>query len=232
MVRQTQFSNRPEDISRFEAGTPFVRMFSMFTSHYNMRANLLTTEFTKAARDMGLKKGAGRALYIYTLGFAIPALVGAAIENAFSGEAQRAANDAENQKDGDSYMWEFVKFFFGSQFKSATAMIPGVGPAINSTVNQFTGHGSDTINASPAITALEHAVSSPHSIYEAVAKKGKPSKAIKDTLTALGLLTGLPLGAVARPVGYVADVAAGVEKPRNPIDFMRGVISGHWVPKK
>lgn len=56
-VRQTQGSFDPESLSNFEAGTPFVRAFTMFYSYFNMQANLLGSEFQKVAESMGVKKG-------------------------------------------------------------------------------------------------------------------------------------------------------------------------------
>ena len=40
-VRETQGSLQPEDISRFESGPAFARMFTQFQSYFNMQANLL-----------------------------------------------------------------------------------------------------------------------------------------------------------------------------------------------
>jgi hypothetical protein len=63
VVREALGSFAPEDLSRFETGTPFQRFFSMFYSFYNTKANMLTTEVTSTVRNMGLRKGAGRLLY-------------------------------------------------------------------------------------------------------------------------------------------------------------------------
>ncbi|MCR4331907.1 MAG: hypothetical protein NUV34_04300, partial [Sulfuricaulis sp.] len=77
VVRMTQGSFAPEDISRIEAGTPVARVFLMFYNYFNMQANLMGTEFANIATNkLGLKKGAGRALYIYIFAFMIPAFIG------------------------------------------------------------------------------------------------------------------------------------------------------------
>jgi hypothetical protein len=52
-VRETQGSPFPEDVSRFETGTAFHRLWSMFVGYFNMQANLLGTEFVKSTRDLG-----------------------------------------------------------------------------------------------------------------------------------------------------------------------------------
>ena len=64
VVRETQGSLSPEDVSRFETGSAFWRLFTQFQGFFNNQANLLGTEFSVTIRDMGLRKGAGRMLYV------------------------------------------------------------------------------------------------------------------------------------------------------------------------
>jgi len=218
-VRQTQGSLSPEDVSRFETGTPFVRAFTQFYSYFNMQANLLGTEFIKVARDMGLKKGAGRALYLYTFGFMVPAVVGELIVRSMSGSL--------DSDDDDEYLDDLMSTFFLGQFRSATALFPVVGPTVQAGINSFNDKWyDDRISTSPAVSMIESAVKAPSSVYNAIVEDGSKKKAARDLLTALSLATGLPLSPLARPIGYLSDVSEGKADPSGPVDFTRGLITG------
>jgi hypothetical protein len=217
VVRETQGSFAPEDLSTFETGRPFVRAFTMFYSYFNMQANLLGTEFVKIARDMGLRQGAGRALYVYTMAFMIPAVLAEAISQAAGGF---------DVDDDDSYLDDIMRLFFGAQFRTAAAMVPG-GSILNVAVNKFNDKSyDDDIRLSPAVTQLESAASAPASVYRALAEGGSAKKAVRDVLTLVGLLTGLPFGALGRPLGYAADVMQGNVDPESPAGWIRGLVSG------
>lgn len=218
VVRQTQGSFAPEDMSRVEVQTPFVRAFVMFFGYFNMLANLNGTELGKVARDMGLRRGAGRALFIYTYGFMAPAVLAEVLRQSLGGW--------ENDDDEawiDDAMW----LFFASQGRALTAMVPGVGAAANYAIGKFSGtvYG-DRISVSPAISVLEGAGRAPYSVYKAIVEGGRVRTAVRDTLDALALLTGLPFGAVKRPAGYLADVLEERETPESGVELARGLVSG------
>lgn len=219
-VRMTQGSFNAEDISRFETGTPFVRMFTHFFSYFNMLSNFLKAKSTIVYRQMGLRKGAGRLLYIYALGFMIPAVVNELIIRAASGKGL-------DEDDDDEYLDDLMSIFFGSQFRLLTAMVPVAGPVINSGINAWNDKWyDDRITTSPAVSMIERSVKSPKSVYEAIAEGKSKKTAVRDTLTALGLLTNLPLAPLSRPIGYGLDVMEGRAKPSGPIDFTRGMVTG------
>lgn len=85
----------------------------------------------------------------------------------------------------------------------------------------------DRIQISPAVTAIESASRSPKSVYEALTTGKNKKRAIKDVLTLIGLLSGLPVGALGRPLGYVADVEEGKTRPKNAAEFGQGLATGH-----
>jgi hypothetical protein len=221
-VRLTQGSFSPEDVSRFETGTAFVRAFTMFYSYFNMQANLLGTEFTKTVKEFGVKKGMGQLLYIYTFAFMIPAVLSEIIVQGAGGFA-----------DGDDDEWDendAMALFFGSQARTAIAMIPIVGPSIMAGVNAWNSKPyDDRISTSASVSALESTVRAPNTLYKAIAEDGSWKKAIRDTLTALGMITGLPLGQMGKPLGYAADIAQGRVESGSAMDVTRGVISGKDV---
>lgn len=219
VVRRTQHASNPEDVSRFETGTPFVRFFTQFVSYFNMRANLLGSEGSRIYRDFGLKKGAGQFLYLYTLGHLVPALLHEAITRGIAGNFKK--------DDDDSTLGEAMSFFFGSQARETASLLPIVGPVGTAIYNRVQGKGyDDRITTSPAMSSIESAASVPHDFLTLMRQGTHGKAAIHDSLTLLGLLTGLPLAPLSRPLGYLSDVNEGKATPSGPIDFTRGILTG------
>jgi len=216
-VRQTQGTFAPEDISRFETGSPFMRAFTMFYTYFNMQANMLGTEFGKAMKQGGFG-GASRGLYVYTMGFMIPAVISELIVQAMSGKLT----------DDDDEDWaDWLAMFFGGQSRTVLAMVPGVGPLVQTGINAFNDKWyDDRMSTSPAVSMLESAAHSPFSVYNAIENEGSQKKAIKDTLTAIGMVSRLPVAPLGRPLGYLADIEQGKAEPSSPADMARGLITG------
>lgn len=222
-VRETQGSLSPEDISRFESGAAFTRMFTQFSGYFNMQANLLGSEFAKVAQDMGLKKGAGRLFYVFLFGFLVPAWFSEAIV-----QAMRGGPGDDNH---DGYMDEFLAFFFGAPLRNAAAMVPVVGQASMVAINTFNRKPyDDRISSAPAVSMIESAAQAPHSVYKAILEDGKASRAIRDTLTLVSMVTGVPVAVLGKPLGYVADVSEGRASPTSAADAVRGAVSGVASP--
>ena len=220
-VRETQGTFAAEDISRFEAGPAHLRIFTMFYSFFNMAANLNATEFTKAMRGNGVNMG-GRCLYIYALGFMVPAVVSEAI-------VQMMAGSLFDEDDEDGYMDNLLSVFFGGQARMATAFVPIIGPVVQVGINAFNDKWyDDRINTSPAISALEATARVPYDMFRvATEDDARMKRPIQDVFTMIGMATGLPVAPLARPIGYMADVAQGaVEGSDNPIETARGLITG------
>lgn len=223
VVRETQGSLSPEDVSRWETGPAFVRLFTQFQGYFNMQANILGTEFAKVAQDMGLRQGAGRLFYIYVLGFMIPAVMAEAIVQGMRG--------GPGDDDDDGYLDEWLAAFFGSQFRTAAAMVPVVGQISVVTANAFNRKPyDDRMSTAPAVSMIESAASAPHSVYKAVFEEGSAKRAVRDTLTLVSIATGIPVSALGKPLGYAADVMQGNVDPSGPIDATRGAISGVASP--
>lgn len=226
VVRETQGSFAPEDISRFETGSPFVRAFTHFYSYFNMWANLIGTEFTKVARDMGVKRGAGRLLYIYAMGFMAPAVIAELIV--------QAAGGFDTGDDDEWDLWDAMRIFFGAQGRAIAGMVPIAGPTLIASFNAFNNKPyDDRISTSPALSMLETVfVKTPVSVFKAIEGDGSWKKATRNLLTTVGFLTRLPLGQLGKPLGYAADVAQGKAKPESAMDVARGVLSGKDVNRK
>jgi len=221
-VRLTQGSFNPEDVSKYETSDPRMRAFTMFYSYWNMLANTLGSEFAITIRDVGLKAGAGRLLYVYTFGFLAPAILSELIAGAARGELP-------SDDDDDGVLDEYLRWFFGVQGRGAAAMVPGIpGQAALYAGRWYFGEHAvnDRIALSPAVTAIERAVLSPYSVYQATLEDGRKKTAITDTLTAIGLLTGLAVAPIGKPLGYLTDIAEERVEPAGPVDLARGLVVG------
>jgi hypothetical protein len=51
-------------------------------------------------------------------------------------------------------------------------------------------------------------------------------QAVRDALNTIGFATSTPLGALGRPLGYIAGMESGDIQPENNIDMVRGLITG------
>jgi hypothetical protein len=45
-------------------------------------------------------------------------------------------------------------------------------------------------------------------------------------LTLVTNVTGIPLSVLGRPISYQVDIERGAVEPTDPIDYMRGLITG------
>jgi hypothetical protein len=225
VIRETQGTMAPEDVSRFETGPAFIRVFTQFAGYFNMMANLNATEVQLVARDAGLKKGMGRLFYVYLMGFAVPALIGDAIAKALRGGWE--------DEEGDGYLDDMFAWFFSSQAKFALAAVPVVGQAANAALGAFTKLPyDDRISMSPAVSVIESGLGTPAEVYQSLVDGESFNRAdTRDALNLLGVLTGTPIGALAKPLGYGVGVAQGDIEPTGPLDAARGVVTGAPSPE-
>lgn len=226
-VRKTQGATGPTDIASFEAGHAFFRMFTQFAGFANGQAQLLGNAWGKnLASDMGMPRKFARATFIVAMGFLVPAIVGELIMQLFHG-----GPDDEN-KDGKYLDDWLAQLFFWAPVKYATSMLPGVGNVIKASLTAWNSKPyDDRIGTAPVISAIESGVKVGPDAYRAVMNKASPSAPIRDGASLVGMFTGLPVGALVRPVGYLADVAAGKVKPTSAIDAIRGTITGNASPE-
>jgi len=220
-VRQTQGSVLPEDVSAFEVGSPTYRLFTQFAGYFNMLLNLNATEMGKIYKAVGLKKGASRLFYVYMMSFAAPAILSDLIVKTMRG--QLGADD-----DDEEILASLLDSFFGSQFRTATAMAPIVGPLANTVVGKFTDQPyDDKLSLSPVLSILESTAGIPAQVYKGLSKSEvNEKKILKDSLMLAGVLSNLPIAPVGKPLGYLIDVDQGKARPTGPIDFGRGLITG------
>lgn len=219
-ISQTQHNFAPESISSIEHQDPFMRMFTMFYSYFNMKANLLGSEFYKITKQMGLKQGLTRGLYVYGAAAMLPSIIMVAMSKGLSGNFYR---------NGDQDDWDdFLSQVGLTQLHEATGMVPIAGQFANAALNKFTSQKSydDRVATSPAFEALGQAAALPAEAYLSIKKDKMDKHLTKDALTTLGLITGTPAGVLSKPIGYLNAVSSGKAHPTGAIDFTRGLITG------
>ena len=219
-VRLTQGSMEATDVSRFETGNPFFRLFTQFYSYFNNIANLQGAEYQKIARDLGLRKGAGKLFLLFMTTLYLPAVSAEIIKRVASGQGFDADDD-------DEYMDDFMSVFFGAPASYFSAELPLAGPMLtlfNASWNDK--HYDDRLSLSPVVSTLESMTRLPREVYDSVDNKGKENRAIRDGLTFMGVVTGVPFGALSRPLTYLNDVRNDEVEPEGIIDFTRGLVTG------
>jgi hypothetical protein len=224
-VRQTQGTTLPEDISRFESGPAWGRLFTQFVSYFNMMANTNGTAVKQIVDEMGLRKGAGKVLYVALAGLLVPIWVAESIALAFRGGPE------DDEEDGYLDDWLMAVFGMGT-LRGLTAQVPIAGQGAQLVANRFNDNpADDKFSLSPAVSLIESAVSAPASVYNAIVEDGNMQKAIKDLAAAATMVTGLPIYAAARPVGYAAGAAQGKIEPTSAADAARGLVTGTASPE-
>ena len=205
-IRQTQGSTLPEDISRAEGGTAFVRLFTQFMGYFNMQANLLGNGFVKLMRQGGLRQNKLAAAHLFMMGYFLPAAVAELIATVGYGM---------KDDDGDGYADEILKTaLLDGQIKNGLAMIPGVGQVGTFLYNRFNGkaYGS-RLGGAPALSMAEAALLAPWSVAKAVepdANYRQKRKGVYDTATLISMTLGLPVRGVLK-AGEQADDWIGLD---------------------
>jgi hypothetical protein len=225
-VRLTQGSVRPSDISAFESGTPFFRTMTHFTGYFNMLANLNVTEYVKVIRDMGWRGNKGKLVYIYMMGFMLPAVVADAIVRSLGGGWE--------DEDEDGYLDTYMDWFFGSQIRQGAAFVPFGSSAFTLLTTAFDDKPyNDRMTTSPSVAALEAStVGVGKAVIAAVDEdKDITGKNVRDVLTLLTVATGIPFSVLGRPAGYLLDVQRGEIEPTSTYDMIRGTITGTATPE-
>lgn len=220
VVRRTQHSASPTDVARFGTGTPFQRLFTMYFDYFNNKANLNLTQAGNMAREFGIKKGLPHMFPLYVSTMMIPAIMTKA--------AYRVAEGALDENDDGQYMDDVLELFFHSQVDEALTSVPILGPMLTTLGKTFNDKPTDDrMSLSPAIELAARAMVTPRHVSDFAHGKGKPSRAIRDVFSLVGLFTGLPIQPLAKPIGYAADVATGAVESSGPLDYTRGLITGY-----
>lgn len=226
VIRTTQGSTLPEDVSRIETGPAYARIFTQFIGYFNMMANTNAVEFKKLREEIGLKKGAGRAAYLVMAGLLIPLWVAEAIAIGMRG--------GPDDEDDDGYLDDWLAAVFGmGTIKGTLAMVPFVGQLANAGLNRLNNNpADDRVSLSPAVSLAEGSVGViSHLVKVARGEEINQRNAVRDVASAIGVTLGLPAYAIARPLGYLAGVDDDKIDPTGPVDQVRGLITGSASPE-
>jgi hypothetical protein len=218
-VRLTQGSGAAEDVSLFEEGSPFYRWFVQFYGYFNNQSNLLYTETAKKVRDLGWGNASPKLIPLYLSAFLVPAMVSTLISKGYSGQP------FDDEDDGlmDDIGWLTLT----STYRGLLAMVPLFGQPANMMIGQFTKEKyDDRLSMSPIVQQLENVGRSAYSGYKAVKGEDLKGYEIKNMLSSLGFVTGVPLAPIGKPIGYLTDVKDKKIKPSGPIDYTRGLVTG------
>ena len=86
----------------------------------------------------------------------------------------------------------------------------------------------DRITTSPSVSTLEAGTTGTVRALINIADPSKEvtGKNVRDVLTFLSLVTGIPMTVLGRPVGYQVDVDRGKVDPTGLPDHLRGLVTG------
>lgn len=158
------------------------------------------------------------------MGYASVAVVSAAVRKAASGSL--------DEDDDDEYVDDLMDVFVWSQLDLGLAMIPVMGGMTTSAIKELTGR---TPYARPSVSPAMSVVMSVGKGVGAAASvfddDDLKKSEVRDALTAMGIITGTPMGALSRPIGYLMDIDSGKARPTGPIDFTRGILTGKPGPR-
>jgi hypothetical protein len=221
VVRQTQGSTLPEDVSRIETGPAYARILTQFYGYFNMQANLVGTELGKVTQEMGLRKGMGKGLFIFMMAVYAPALVAEAVAQLFKG------GPGDEDKDGEWLDDWLMSLFVTGPMRNVTALVPFIGSAVNSAIARFNSNPTDDkMGMSAAVGMIESSAGVPYDLYKSAIGEGNAQRTVRDVATLISITTGLPASAAARPIGWLAGVAQGKTEPTSPVDAVRGLVTG------
>ena len=223
-MRLTQDSLLPEDRAAFQNSTPIVQAITQFTGYFNTMANLNATQFKKLIQDdIGFKnktQQGAQMLYTYIYSVFMPAVVAGLIARSLGGNL--------NDDDDDGYLDDVAEAVFGDVLKYKVAFIPIVGQAAIIPINALNDLPyDDTITSSPSFQAIEQGLGGTARLLETLVKGEEiTGRQIRDISSMLTQTFGIPITPFGRSAGYLRDVQRGEIVPDNPIDFIRGLITG------
>lgn len=223
-VRMTQGSGSAEDVSRMETGNAFIRIFTQFSSYFNMWANLNAAEYSHAMRDAGVENRAARVAVIYAWGMLLPTIITEAIMMSFRGSPP---DDDDNGK-----LDELAWLLGLGHLHNIAAMVPGVGQ-----LARLATGDQNRFGVAPAVSVLEQALQAPQAAFKYFTddEKGRGTArttVIRDTLTLLGMTTGLPFAALKRPATYLSAVEEDRADAEGPMDVIPGLLGGPAKKRK
>ena len=231
VIRTTQSDFNPENVSAIEAGSALKRFFLVFYNYFNMQYNLLQERaaFRKATKQYG--RFALDAILIVW----IPSVVGKLITDALMGGSDDDDDDALDALD-------IIQLTVGEPLKGTISMVPLAGQISAFAGAKMAQAGSVTaqaiwgkspyvgrVGSAPAIMLMEGAISGASDIVRIIndGEKVNGRTAARNILDLTAVATGMPVGGLKRPIGYIAGVASGdIDEPETALQAVRGLVGG------
>lgn len=238
VIRTTMSDFSPENVANVETGNALYRSFLVFYNYFNMQFNLLNERFHADSMEKKLIKRYGMYARDALLVVTIPSVVAKLIEAVVFG-------DPDTGDDDEFGMDDMLRMLASESFKNAVAMAPIAGQFINTAgaslaKDQKGGAVSDVarfiwgtdpyvgrIMTAPAYGLIEGSGKAIQQTVEILNDEEVNARSYtRNMLDLLSVVTGLPLGFLKKPLGYMAGVEAGDIQPADAGEFVQGVLSG------
>lgn len=238
VIRTTMSDFSPENVANVETGNALYCSFLVFYNYFNMQFNLLNERFHADSMEKKLIKRYGMYARDALLVVTIPSVVAKLIEAVVFG-------DPDTGDDGEFGMDDMLRMLASESFKNAVAMAPIAGQFINTAgaslaKDQKGGAVSDVarfiwgtdpyvgrIMTAPAYGLIEGSGKAIQQTVEILNDEEVNARSYtRNMLDLLSVVTGLPLGFLKKPLGYMAGVEAGDIQPADAGEFVQGVLSG------
>lgn len=238
VIRTTMSDFSPENVANVETGNALYRSFLVFYNYFNMQFNLLNERFHADSMEKKLIKRYGMYARDALLVVTIPSVVAKLIEAVVFG-------DPDTGDDDEFGMDDMLRMLASESFKNAVAMAPIAGQFINTAgaslaKDQKGGAVSDVarfiwgtdpyvgrIMTAPTYGLIEGSGKAIQQTVEILNDEDVNARSYtRNMLDLLSVVTGLPLGFLQKPLGYMAGVEAGDIQPADAGEFVQGVLSG------
>lgn len=221
-VNLTQGSTQPEAISAAESGTEFVRLFTQFTSYFNMLFNLNRAEVKKLTQDGGWSSNKWPLFYTFMMGYAVPSVTAAIIAQAIGGKL--------DDEDDDGYMDEAGIIMLKGLVSGGLSMVPIAGQSIAAlTINRFDEVTyNDRMLSNPAIGAIEKAFGGGYQLLDAAVSEDKDAtgRKVRDALILFDMIAGIPVSQTFSKLAMGVNVLTGEQPTYGAADAARAFVTG------
>lgn len=221
-VNLTQGSTQPEAISAAESGTEFVRLFTQFTSYFNMLFNLNRAEVKKLTQDGGWSSNKWPLFYTFMMGYAVPSVTAAIIAQAIGGKL--------DDEDDDGYMDEAGIIMLKGLVSGGLSMVPIAGQSIAAlTINRFDEVTyNDRMLSNPAIGAIEKAFGGGYQLLDAAVSEDKDAtgRKVRDALILFDMIAGIPVSQTFSKLAMGVNVLTGEQPTYGAVDAARAFVTG------
>lgn len=213
VVRRSQGSGTAADVSKVERASAFGRLFTQFATFWISQFNAINQQQTLQGKAL---------LTLWLVG----------VNGVVAGAISQALRGGWDDEDEDGAYWDDVTAWaFGEVGSAGSAtLVPIGGPMLYSLL---TGNRGGRLSPGATWGAVERSGKALRSLFLDLpfdAERELRGQDVKDVATLFALVTGVPLPALAKPVGYAVDVARGAVQPTGVVDAARGAVTGAASP--